>query len=844
MMPYKAIVRRSTLLSSPVRHQVANSRTRISSTSSPSLSRFLSSVVVESEQEYDENVVNENWKNYPHLFQSIKLRNGVILPNRVLMGSMHTGLEGHSMPNLMSRWFDHKDADSDHSLEKMAVYFQERAIGGVGLMVTGGIAPNYEGWTGPFSSQLTSRTEMIKHKVVTDSVHNIQVPVYGSKNMSEPARICLQILHTGRYAYHPFAVSATDTRSPISPFKARGLSKSGVEKTIKNFVQTAIFAEQAGYDGVEIMGSEGYLLSQFLSPHTNKRNDEYGGSTFANRIRMPLEIVRQVRAATSDKFIIIFRLSLLDLVDGAGLTWDEIIDFTYQLQEAGVTIINSGIGWHESRIPTIATSVPRAAFTFPTKRLRESIAQNEDLFVPFVATNRINNAKTAERVLSNNFSGADMISMARPFLADSQLLKKAATGYENEINTCIGCNQACLDHVFVAKTASCLVNPRACHETEFPLLSIQQSTSSMLSEPLPKDQRLNIGVVGAGPAGCAFTITAAQMGHTVTLYDKDTSIGGQFNMAKSIPGKEEFYETIRYFNTMLNENVNVSNKVTVKLQTEITHEQIYNEKLHDKWIISTGVDPRDPKIPGQDTATNVLSYIDVLKHKKPVGQRVAVIGAGGIGFDVSEFLLHTTNDNKKVKTADDVNVEEFWKEWGIDPQMTHRGGLIPNAPSTTYTPQRSIYLLQRKHGKLGAGLGKTTGWIHRSTLNKSGAVEMIDSVSYDKIDENGYLHVTRTLKDGTKEKRILEVDTIVICAGQVEKNYLAKSNDNNNNNNNVYTIGGAYAAGELDAKRAIDMGTRLAYKIHDQVNVVPGNHVFQSKASVEEQFFKFMKKYS
>jgi 2,4-dienoyl-CoA reductase (NADPH2) len=791
------------------------------------------------------------WKQYPHLFTSLELPNGIVLPNRVLMGSMHTGLEGHSMPQWMSRWIDPSASHEDHDLTRMAAYFKERADGGVGLMVTGGIAPNYEGWTGPFSSQLTNEREMNLHRVVTDAVHSVQIPVYNVYDSSnptslalsssskqtttptttlthQPARICLQILHTGRYAYHPFAVSASSTKSPISPFKATGLSKRGIQRTIRDFVHTAVLAQQGGYDGVEIMGSEGYLLSQFLSPRTNQRTDEYGGSTLENRARMALEIVQQVRAATSPNFIVIFRLSLLDLVQG-GLFFQESVELAIKLQEAGVTIINTGIGWHEARVPTIATSVPRAAFAFTTQQLRESAGC--DLTVPLVATNRINNPMTAERVLSHNYAGADMVSMARPFLADAFLLQKSATGKENEINTCIGCNQACLDHVFVGKTASCLVNPRACHETE------------LSPKELPIHQRLNLGVVGAGPAGCGFAIAAAQMGHTVTLYDKDSFIGGQFNMAKRIPGKEEFYETIRYFKAMILEKY--KDNITTSLGTELTYDDM-KQSGHDKWIIATGVDPRDPKIPGQDHP-NVLSYIDVLKRQKPIGKNVAVIGAGGIGFDVSEYLLHYDGNDK---TADDVDVEQFWKEWGIDTQMNHRGGLFVDSKraNSSITEEnhmeqkhRSIYLLQRKKGKLGAGLGKTTGWIHRATLNQSGTVEMLNGISYEKIDENGHLHVSQN--DG-KSKRILEVDNIVICAGQIEKNDLAvRSSANTSLAPNVFTIGGAYAAGELDAKRAIDMGTRLAYKIHEIDDVVPGKHVFQSKPSVEEKFFNTVRRF-
>ena len=758
---------------------------------------------------------------YPRLFAPLDLGPYIgVLPNRALMGSMHSGLESHSMPQFLVPILTGGSGDPHHDdpanpLARMGAYFRERAAGGVGLMVTGGIAPNKRGWTGPFSSQLTSEQEMLQHKAVTAAVHSVQVPIVGGdaknnnnpKGLTEvPARICLQILHTGRYAYHPFAVSASDTKSPISPFKAKGLSLAGVHSTIDDFVHTAVLAKQAGYDGVEIMGSEGYLLSQFLSPRTNRRSDQYGGS-LPNRARMPLEIIRQTREAVGQDFIIIFRLSLLDLVED-GLLFEESVELAGEIERAGATILNTGIGWHEARVPTIATSVPRAAFAFPTQKLKESGAVS----IPIVATNRINHPATAERVLTD---ASDMVSMARPFLADPALLQKAREGREDEINTCIGCNQACLDHVFVGKLASCLVNPRACHETE------------LISQVLPEEQRLKIGVVGSGPAGCAFAITAAQQGHTVTLYDKDSEIGGQFHMAKRIPGKEEFHETLRYFRTMLQKH-----NVDVKLGTEVTFDQMISQQSdQDKWVVATGVLPRDPKIPGQDHP-NVLSYIDVLKHKKPVGKKVAVIGAGGIGFDVSEYLVALLK--AKIWIADEVSKEQFWEEWGIDPTMNKRGGLTS---PVHHVPDRSLYLLQRKKGKHGAGLGKTTGWIHRATLKNSGKVETVNEVKYERIDENGHLHITQNGK-----ARVLEVDNIVVCAGQVEYRELEDAAKEHSAAENVYTIGGAYAAGELDAKRAIDMGTRLALKIHEP-EVVPGKHVFSSKAGVEEQMFQKLKRF-
>lgn len=659
-------------------------------------------------------------------------------------------------------------------------------------MVTGGIAPSAAGWVGPFASQLTNSAEMERHKVVTESVHSVMVPC--GEDETVPARICLQILHTGRYAYHPLAVSASPTKSPISPFKAKQLNN--VAGTVRDYVHTAVLAKQAGYDGVEIMGSEGYLISQFLSPRTNQRTDQYGGS-LENRARLPLEIIRETRAACGPDFIIIFRLSLLDLVED-GLLFDESLKVAAMVEDAGATILNTGIGWHESRVPTIATSVPRAAYAFPTINLKEAGVVS----IPVVATNRINSAKTAESILEK---GVDMVSMARPFLADPDLLLKSRDQREDEVNTCIGCNQACLDHVFYGKVASCLVNPIACHESE------------LVPQKLPADQQLRIGVVGAGPAGCAFAIAAAEQGHKVTLYDRDDQVGGQFHMAKRIPGKEEFYETLRYFRTMLKKL-----GVDVQLNTEVSQDQMKADSSIDKWVVATGVTPRKLRIPGSDHP-NVMSYLDVLKRNKPVGKRVAVIGAGGIGFDVSEFLVHHQQEQP---AADEVDPKEFWEYWGIDTDLKDRGGL---KLADDHQSDRHVYLMQRKKTKVGAGLGKTTGWIHRASLQKAN-VTMMKGVSYDKIDENGHLHITK--EDGSPE--VLEVDTIVVCAGQIENREL-ESDDN-------YMIGGAYKAGELDAKRAIDMGTRLALKIHED-GVVPGKHVFSSAPSVEENVNKFLRRF-
>jgi 2,4-dienoyl-CoA reductase (NADPH2) len=724
--------------------------------------------------------------------------------------------------------------DEDHSLDRMAAYFQARAKGGVGLMVTGGIAPNKAGWVGPFAAKLSTEKEMERHKVVTEAVHSVDIPIFGSEYTLKP-KICMQILHTGRYAYHPFAVSASNTKSPISPFPARALSTAEIQQTVLDFTNTAILAAKAGYDGVEVMGSEGYLLSQFLSPRTNHRTDDYGGS-FPNRARFPLEIVKSIRDAVDPSFIIIFRISLLDLVDG-GMSWEETLELAAALEHAGVTILNTGIGWHEARVPTIATAVPRGTFGFCTKALKEANVVS----IPLVSTNRINDPSTAESLLQNNVS--DMVSMARPFLADPNFMKKAMEEESLRINTCIACNQACLDHAFVGKTASCLVNPFACHETE------------LVSKLLPKADHLRIGVVGtslayfslsiffvtnchiivplnlgAGPAGCSFSLAAAEVGHQVTLYDQSDRIGGQFNMAKRIPGKEEFHETLRYFD----EQIRTSNRIEVELETTVDYEtMLQNSNTIDKWVIATGVTPRDPKIPGQDHP-NVLTYIDVLRENLQVGDRVGIIGAGGIGFDVAEFLLYHENDN----THRDISIQEFWNEWGIDQNQNHRGGLQKPMHKA---PKRQIHLLQRGKGKVGAGLGRTTGWIHRATL-KAGQVNMINGVTYDSIDQDGNLHYTLN-----GDPQVLEVDTIVLCAGQVEQRMLQEMAVAHQNDQEaipsdfVYTIGGAHEAGELDAKRAIDMGTRLALRIHEK-SVVQGKHIFQAAPTTEERLFQLLQK--
>jgi len=773
---------------------------------------------------------------FPHLFEPLSLGPSIgTLPNRVLMGSMHTGLEGHSIPSILLPLL--KPDVTHDDLSAMAKYFRVRAEGGVGLMVTGGISPNRAGWVGPFAAKLDTTVEMERHRLVTDAVHSVRIPSGGASSNSnnsssttggttEPARICMQILHAGRYAMHPFAVSASATKSPISPFPARELSLTGIHDTTSDFVRCAALAKQAGYDGVEIMGSEGYLINQFLVTKTNHRDDEYGGPDFVNRMRFAVDIVRETRSALGSDFIIIFRLSMLDLVED-GSSWEEIKILAQAIEDAGATIINTGIGWHEARVPTIATSVPRASFSWVTRKMRDE----KIVSVPLCATNRINAPHVADDIIARG--DADLISMARPFLADPDIVRKSREGDVDDINTCIACNQACLDHAFIGRTASCLVNPLACHETE---LSVEEDS-------IPPEERLTIGVVGAGPAGMAFATTAATIGHRVVLYDKSGEIGGQFNMAKRIPGKEEFHETIRYFRHRLSK-LERAGKVEMKLGTEIQFSDMEFlgdvEDGVDRWIVAAGVDPRIPPIPGLDHP-NVLSYIDVLRLGKPVGRKVAIIGAGGIGFDVAEFLLHHDDNADHDLTADETNGDEFLQEWGVDRQNETRGGLAEPDDSVN-RPKREIVLMQRKAGKLGAGLGKTTGWIHRATLAKSGSVEMIGSVSYDKVDSDGNLHIT-VGKGEKAARRVLDVDNIIVCAGQISKKDLEKDAAGTELEEKVYTIGGAYEAGELDAKRAIDMGTRLALKIH-QKDVVPGNHRFQAGQGPEEKMFAVLKRFT
>lgn len=672
---------------------------------------------------------------YPHLFSPLNL-GFTTLKNRVLMGSMHTGLE-----------------EEKNGFHKMAKYYGERARGGVGLIVTGGIAPNMAGWVAPFSSQLSFPWQVRKHRLITEAVHEA-----GGK-------IALQILHTGRYAYHPFAVAPSAIKAPISPFKPRALTGWGVERTIKDFINCALLAQRAGYDGVEVMGSEGYLINQFIISKTNKRTDKWGGS-YENRIRFAVEIVRRIREAAGTNFIIIFRLSMLDLIEG-GSTFEEVLILAKAIEKAGATLINTGIGWHEARIPTIATMVPRGTFTTVTKQLKGHVN------IPLIATNRINMPSTAEKYLSSGDS--DMVSMARPFLADPEFMNKALADKETEINTCIGCNQACLDHIFKQKTASCLVNPRACNETEL--------------NYLPTKLKKKIAVVGAGPSGLAFSTVAAERGHDVTLFDSQSEIGGQFNLAKQIPGKEEFHETLRYYKNLISKY-----KIKLTLNKRISSEELIAEKF-DEIILATGITPRTPQILGIDHS-KVISYVDLLSGKKQAGARVAIIGAGGIGFDVAEFLSEKDHSLS-------LDPQAFTKHWGIDLTATARGG-VTNIDRQIHPPIRSIYLLQRSESKIGEGLGKTTGWIHRAML-KDKKVQMLNAVTYEKIDDQG-LHISIRGK-----KQILEVDSIILCAGQEPLREL--QGDLLNAQVKVHIIGGADVASELDAKRAISQGSQLASKI-------------------------------
>lgn len=670
---------------------------------------------------------------YPALFKPLDL-GFTTLPNRILMGSMHTGLE-----------------DKRKDYPKLAAYFAERAAGGAGLMVTGGIAPNIRGWLGPMAGTLNSRWQVGRHKLVTDAVHK------------EGGKICMQILHAGRYGYHPFVVSSSNKQSPISPFKPKKLSSSGIQSQIKAFARCAALAREAGYDGVEIMGSEGYLINQFLSERVNTRDDEWGGD-IQRRLRLAEAIVTRVREAVGPDFIILYRLSMLELVE-QGSDWASIVTQAKAVEAAGATMITTGIGWHEARIPTIAAMVPRGAFSGVTAKLKP------DVSIPLVATNRINTVNVAENIVSAG--DADMVSMARPFLADAEFPKKAREGRSDEINVCIACNQACLDHVFQKKRATCLVNPRACYETEITFKPVVTQKS--------------VCVVGAGPAGLAAATTAARRGHTVTLIDSAAEIGGQFNMAKQVPGKEEFNETLRYFQKQLE-----ITGVDVQLNKRINNARELQD--FDEVLLATGVSPRTPSIEGVEHK-KVLSYIDVLRGRANVGSKVAIIGAGGIGFDVAEYLTHDGGNSSTDRDA-------FMKEWGIDAEFENAGGVVNFNPS--HTSAREVTLLQRKSSKLGKNLGKSTGWIHRRAMAMRN-VQMLAGCEYERIDDEG-LHI---VQEG--EQRVLDVDHVIICAGQVPLRDLLE--DLTNQGTATQLIGGADVAAELDAKRAINQGTRVATAI-------------------------------
>jgi len=669
---------------------------------------------------------------YPHVMQSLDL-GFTQIKNRVLMGSMHTGLE-----------------EEKNGMKKLAAFYAARAKGGVGLIVTGGIAPNRAGWVQPFASRMSTKKHAEKHKQITRKVHE------------EGGKICMQILHTGRYGFHPFIVAPSAIKSPISPFRPKALSAKGINKTIDDFVNTAVLAQSAGYDGVEIMGSEGYLINQFISLHTNKRTDEWGGN-YQNRIRFALEIVEKTRRATGTDFIIIYRLSMLDLIND-GSTKEEVLELAQKIEKAGASLINTGIGWHESRVPTIASMVPRAMFAWVTEKFRKHVK------IPLITTNRINNLQTAEKIIESG--KADMVSMARPFLADAELISKSVIGQENEVNTCIACNQACLDQVFQRKRATCLVNPQACYEME------------LIPNTVIKPKK--IAVAGAGMAGLSFAVNAAGRGHHVTVFEKSNCIGGQFNLAAKIPGKEEFKETIRYFNQM----IKILN-IRLKLNTEATFETL---KPFDEVVISSGVTPRPVSISGIENK-KVITYPELISGEKKAGKKAVVIGAGGIGFDVAEFLINEHNSNSPI--------DNFISEWNIDKTLETPGGLLGD-PFKPIEAAREVILLKRSKGKFGKDLGKTTGWIHRATLKKAG-VSMIHSVTYKEIDKQG-IHI-----EVNGKSQFIEADSIIICAGQVSVNRLF--NECKDRGISVHLIGGAKNATQLDAKTAIREGTELGLKI-------------------------------
>lgn len=664
---------------------------------------------------------------YPHLFQALDL-GFTQIKNRVLMGSMHTGLE-----------------ESKEGLGALAAFYAERARGGVGLIVTGGFAPNRVGRLAPFAAKLTNNKEMRSHQVVTEAVHE------------NGGKIALQILHSGRYGYHPFVVAPSRIKSPISPFKPRRLSRRGIRNTIAHFVRASLLAQQAGYDGVEVMGSEGYLINQFIVEHTNHRTDEWGGS-FGNRIRFPVEIVKQIRQAVGEQFIIIYRLSMIDLIK-TGSSWEEVVMLGKAIEEAGATIVNTGIGWHEARIPTIASMVPAGAFTSVSAKIKK------ELSIPVITSNRINLPHLAESVLAQG--DADMVSMARPMLADAEFVNKAQQEEDESINVCIACNQACLDRIFQNKKASCLVNPRACNETSL--------------NYIPTYNKKKVAVVGAGPAGLSFAATAAMRGHEVELFEQSAQLGGQFNVAKQIPGKHEFNHTIRYY-----ENQLTKYNVAVHLNHTVSAQALLQQNF-DEIVLATGIKPRIPPIPGIDHP-KVLSYLDVLVNRKPVGQSVAIIGAGGIGFDVAVYLSHREG-------------EDFYQNWGIDIEMDNRGGITQPSQQA---PLRQITMLQRKQEKMGKRLGKTTGWIHRLELKQKN-VSMMSGVEYLKIDDAG-LHIRVNDKS-----QCLEVDNIILCAGQISNQDLLEPLKQQHPS--VHVIGGSYKALELDARFAIDQACHLAAKI-------------------------------
>ena len=674
---------------------------------------------------------------YPHLLSSIALPGtSLTLPNRVVMGSMHLGLE--EIPG---------------GFERLAAFYRERAAAGVGLIVTGGFSPNSEGRLKPGAATMATPEDAVPHRLVTEAVH------------AAGSRIALQLLHAGRYGAHPDIVAPSPLRAPISPLAPREMSDADIERTIDDFVRAAVLAQTANYDGVEIMGSEGYLVNEFVAPETNLRTDRWGGD-LDGRLRFPVEIVRRIREATGPEFVIVYRLSMLDLVPG-GSTLVEVLELAARVEAAGATLINTGIGWHEARIPTIAAMVPRGAFSWVTAELKGRVS------LPLIATNRINTPEVAERILAEG--DADLVSLARPFLADPEFVAKAAAGAPERINTCIACNQACLDHTFSGRLTSCLVNPRAGHETELAI------------EPTAAPKR--IAVVGAGPAGLAFAVTAAERGHAVTLFEADDRIGGQLNLALRVPGKSEFRETLRYFGVRLAET-----GVEVRLGTRATAEEL-SSGGYDELVIATGVVPRTPAIPGIDRP-EVVSYLGVLRDRVAVGSRVAVIGAGGIGFDISEYL--TEPAGSETLRGEPVTTSDFLAHWGVDPAYARPGGLA--APKDE-APARAVVMLQRSASKPGAGLGKTTGWIHRGELARRG-VAMVSGVEYERIDEAG-LHVRI---DG--EPRLIEADSVVVCAGQEPRRELAE--ELATLGIAAHLIGGADVAGELDAKRAIDQGTRLA----------------------------------